>query len=113
MYTALHAHFFSAQRAMCHAPQWLKDGAKAQHILRASKTLFIIASHGVLRQKVFSKVEELEEERNRGRETRQEMNLRGELNGGGSSDESSRRRSALSRGIFGLVRSAPRRARKG
>ena len=31
-------------------------------------------------QKVSSKVEELEEERNRGRETRQEMNRRGELN---------------------------------
>ena len=54
------------------------------------KTLFIIASHGLLRQKVSSKVEELEEERNRGRETRQEMNRRGELNSGGSSHESSR-----------------------
>ena len=75
---------------MCHAPHWLKAGAKAQHILRASKTLFIIASHGLLRQNVTSKVEELEEERNRGRETRQEMNWSGELNSGGSSDASSR-----------------------
>ena len=41
-------------------------------------------------QKVSSKVEELEEERNRGRKTRQEMKRRVELNSGGSSDESSR-----------------------
>ena len=43
-------------------------------------------------QKVSSKVVVFEEERNRGRETRQEIHRREELNSGGSSDESSRSR---------------------